>query len=105
VFPKEGRIEKRIRLSVPLEFSKLQYPNDTERAVTENVCSSGARVLSWQALEHDERLLVRFIELNMRTQARVVYCQRLGHGRFGLGIQFRGMSMSKRKNEYEFFDR
>jgi len=95
MFPKEGRIEKRFRLSLPLELSKLQQPNDTELTVTENICSIGARVLSWRAVEPNERLMVRFLELNLRTEARVVYCQRVRHGRFGLGLQFQGMSMSK----------
>ncbi len=93
--PTEGRIEKRIRLSIPLEFSKLRDPNGTERTVTENVCSIGARVLTRWAMEPNERLMVRFLELNLRTQARVVYCQRLPDGRFGLGLQFEGISMSK----------
>jgi len=95
VSPTEGRIEKRIRLSVPLELSKLQDPNDAERTVTENVCSIGARVLTSWAIEPNERLMVRFLELNLRTPARVVYCQRLPDGRFGLGLQFQGMSMAK----------
>ena len=95
MFPTEGRTEKRIRLSVPLELSKLQDSNDAERTITENICSIGARVLSWRAMEPNDRLMVRFLELNLRTEARVVYCQRLRHGRFVLGLQFQGMSMSK----------
>jgi hypothetical protein len=94
MFPTEGRTEKRIRLSVPLELSKLQDSNDTERTATENICSIGARVLTRRAIESNERLSVKFLELNLRTQARVVYCQRLPHGWFGLGLQFQGISMS-----------
>ena len=71
----EGRIEKRLRLSVPLELSKLQDPSGADRTVTENVCSAGARVLTRRAVEPNERLMVRFIEVNLRTEARVVYCQ------------------------------
>ena len=93
--PTEGRTEKRIRVSVPLELSKVQYPNDAERTVTENISSIGARVLSWRPMDPDERLMVRFLELSLQTQARVVYCQRLRHGRFGLGLQFQGLSISK----------
>jgi hypothetical protein len=93
--PTEERIEKRIHLSVPLELSKLQDPNGTERTLTENVCSIGARVLTRRAMEPNERLMVTFLELNLRTGARVVYCQRLPDGQFGLGLQFKGVSMSK----------
>lgn len=95
MFPTEGRTEKRIRLSVPLELSKLQYPNDAERAVTENISPIGARVVSRRPMEPDERLMVRFLELSLQTQARVVYCQRLRHGQFGLGLQFQGMSIPR----------
>ncbi len=100
MLPTEGRAEKRMRLSVPLELSKLQYPSDAERTVTENICSIGARVLSWRSMEPDERLMVRFLEVNVRTQARVVYCQRLSHGQFGLGLQFPGSSISKVAKEF-----
>jgi len=91
----EGRIEKRLRLSIPLELSKLQDPNGADRTITENVCSVGARVLTRRAVEPNERLMVRFLELNLCTEARVVYCQRLPDGRFCAGLQFQGMSMSK----------
>lgn len=91
----EGRIEKRLRLSVPLELSKLQDPSGADRTVTENVSSAGARVLTRRAVEPNERLMVRFIEVNLRTEARVVYCQRLPDGRFCLGLHFQGMLMSK----------
>jgi hypothetical protein len=94
--PTEGRTEKRLLLSVPLE---LEDPNGAERATTENVSSIGARVLTRRAMEPNERLMVRFLELSLRTQARVVYCHRLPDGRFGLGLQFQGMSMSKWKTK------
>ena len=92
MFPTEGRAEKRIRLVVSLEVSRLQYPSDAETTVTENI---GARVLSWRPMKPNERLMIRFLELNLRTQARVVYCERLRHGQFGVGVQFQGLSGAK----------
>jgi hypothetical protein len=100
MFPTEGRTEKRLRLRVPLELSKLQYPNEAETTVTENICSMGARVLSWRAIEPNERLMVRFLEFNMRTQARVVYCQRVRHGQFSVGLQFQGFSLPTGAKEF-----
>jgi hypothetical protein len=100
MFPTEGRAERRIRLSVPLEVSTLQCPNDAETTVTENISCIGARVLSWRPLEHDERLMIRFLELNLRTQARVAYCERLRHGQFGVGLQFQGLSLGKGVKEF-----
>ena len=100
MFPTDGRAEKRIRLVVPLEVSKLQYPSDAETTVTENISSIGARVLSWRPMEPNERLMIRFLELNLRTQARVVYCERLRHGQFAVGLQFQGLSIAKRTKEF-----
>jgi hypothetical protein len=87
-----GRIEKRIRLVVPVQISSLQDPSTIERTTTENVCSIGARVLSQAAKALNERLLVRFLAGDLRSLARVVYCQRLPDGRFGIGLQFQGGS-------------
>lgn len=88
----EGRIEKRIRQALPLELYTLQSQASEERTITENVCSLGARVLSLRTRQPNERLMIRFLELNQRILARVVYCQRLPDGRFGVGLQFQGMS-------------
>jgi hypothetical protein len=83
-----GRIEKRIRLAVPVQISSLGNPSAIERTTTENVCSVGVRVLSQAAKELNERLLVRSLAGDLRSLARVVYCQRLPDGRFGIGLQF-----------------
>jgi hypothetical protein len=83
-----GRLDRRIRLAVPVQISSLQNPSLTERMTTENVCSIGARVLSQAAKERNERLLIRFLAGDLRSLARVVYCQRLPDGRFGIGLQF-----------------
>jgi hypothetical protein len=83
-----GRIEKRIRLSVPVQVSSLQDPVALERTATENVCSLGVRILTQKARELNERLLVRSTVGDLQTTARVVYCQRLPDGRFGVGLQF-----------------
>ena len=92
--PHEGRIEKRIQLAVPLEVSRLWDPAGPEHTITENVCSSGVRVLTRQALAPSERLIVRSLETDLQTQARVVYCQRLADGRYGVGLQFPGIAIN-----------
>jgi len=89
-----GRLERRIRLAVPVEVSSPQNPSASERTTTENVCSLGIRVLSQRAKELNERLLVSSIVGDLRTLARVVYCQRLPDGRFGIGLQFQGRTVS-----------
>jgi hypothetical protein len=90
---RSGRLEKRIQLSLPVQISSLYDPTTTERATTENVCSLGMRVLSQKARELNERLMISSLVGDARAVARVVYCQGLPDGRYGIGIQFQGQSV------------
>lgn len=91
---RSGRLEKRIRLAVPVEISSLQDPSATERTTTENVCSLGVRILTQRAKELNERLMISSLVGDLRTLARVVYCRRLPDGRFGVGVQFQGVALN-----------
>jgi hypothetical protein len=91
---KSGRLEKRIRLAVQVEITSLQYPSANERTTTENVCSLGIRVLTQHARELNERLMIRSLVGDLRSLARVVYCQRLPDGQFGLGLQFQELAVN-----------
>jgi|SRR5882724_1475005 len=91
---RSGRLEKRIRLAVPVEITSLQYPSANERVTTENVCSLGIRVLAEHARELNERLMISSSAADLRTLARVVYCQRLPNGRFGVGMEFQGTAVN-----------
>jgi hypothetical protein len=90
---RSGRLEKRIRLAVPVEIASLQYASANERTTTENVCSLGIRVLTQHARELNERLMIKSLAGDLRTLARVVYCQRLPDGHFGVGLQFQGVAV------------
>ncbi|SRR5216683_7314824 len=85
---RSGRLEKRTRLAVPLQISSLQDSTAIERTTTENVCSLGIRAVMGRPKELDERLFVKSLDGALQTLARVVYCQRLSDGRFGVGFQF-----------------
>jgi hypothetical protein len=89
---RSGRLEKRIRLAVPVEISTLRDRSATERTSTENICSLGLRVLTERHKELNERLMIRSLVGDLRAVARVVYCQRLFDGRFGVGMQFLGIN-------------
>jgi hypothetical protein len=91
---RSGRLEKRIPLSLPVQISNVYDPSTTERTTTENVCSLGMRLLTQKAKQLNERLMVNSLVGDLRTLARVVYCQRLPDGRFGIGIQFQGQSVN-----------
>jgi hypothetical protein len=85
---RSGRLEKRIRLAVPLQISSVLDPAATERTTTENVCSLGIRILTQRARDLNEQLMISSIMGELRALARVVYCQRLPDGRFGVGLRF-----------------
>jgi hypothetical protein len=89
-----GRLEKRIRVAVPVEITSLQYTSANERTTTENVCSLGIRVLTQNARELNERVMIQSLVGDLRTLARVVYCQRLPDGHFGVGLQFQGVAVN-----------
>ena len=85
---RSGRLEKRMRLAVPVEIFSPQNPAEAERTTTENVCSFGIRILTLQAKDSNERLMISSRVGD--ALARVVYCERLADGRFGVGLQFQG---------------
>lgn len=85
---RSGRLEKRTRLAVPVQISRREDPSTAERTTTENVCSLGARVLTRAAKQLDDRLMINSVAGDLRILARVVYCERLPDGRFGVGLQF-----------------
>jgi hypothetical protein len=91
---RSGRLEKRIRLVAPVEISSLLNLAVTERTTMENFCSLGIRILTQRARELNERLWVRLLDGDLRAFARVVYCQRLADGRFGVGLQFEGQAVN-----------
>jgi hypothetical protein len=97
---RSGRLEKRIRLAVPVEITSLQHPSANERTSTENVCSLGIRVLTLHARDLNERLMVSSLAGDLRTFARVVYCQRLPNGHFGIGLQFQGVAFNWPKDSF-----
>ena len=91
---RSGRLEKRIRLVAPVEISSLLNLTAIDRTTMENFCSLGIRILTQRARELNERLWVRLLVGDLRALARVVYCQRLPDGRFGVGLQFQGQAVS-----------
>ena len=89
-----GRLEKRIQRVIPVEISTLQDSRITERVSTENISSLGARIVTKRSVEQNERLMIRSLAGDQRTLARVVYCQRMTDGRFGVGMQFLGVRVN-----------
>src|SRR5258708_19702838 len=98
---RSGRLEKRIRLAVPVQISSLLDPAATEHTTTENVCSLGIRTLTQRARDLNERLMISSLMGELRTLAHVVYCQRLPDGRFGVGLRFQGHPITCPTNPFD----
>jgi hypothetical protein len=89
-----GRLHKRIRITVPIE---LLYPGEadvSEDAVTENMSPWGVRVVVKTPKEPDTLMLVRSPAPKFRASGRVVYCEPLPGGEFGIGLQLQGPPLS-----------
>jgi hypothetical protein len=82
-----GRSEKRIARSVRVEVCLGDEPKLNERTLTENVSAHGARVLMEQKLQPGERVLVSSPKEGARSQARIVYCQRVSESSFAIGLE------------------
>jgi hypothetical protein len=85
-------------LAVPVQISGILDPAATERTTTENVCSVGMRILTQRARNLNEGLLISSLVGDLRTLARVIYCQRLPDGRFGVGLMLQGQPINWSKS-------
>jgi hypothetical protein len=83
----DGRIEKRLTMSVPVYLASLREPYAGERTVTENVSPYGARVWTKQPWHPEERVLLSSPETGLHAQARVVYSQRMKNKEFAVGLE------------------
>jgi hypothetical protein len=63
-----------------------------EKAVTGDISSRGARVISTSEYSIDDTILFSLPAGHFTSAARVVYCDALGQGGFGTGLEFVGSS-------------
>ena len=87
----KGRKEKRLPIMVVVNLAPL-VPEDAEkheRTYADNISAHGARVRStyaWQLGEHAE---IAPTSGETAVHGEVVYCQRLDHDRFFVGLKVR----------------
>jgi hypothetical protein len=86
-----GRSEKRIGRTVSVEVCIQDEPKLLkERMLTENVSAHGARVFMERKLPPGQQVLVKSPKEGVRSEARVVYCERVSEGRFAVGLELSG---------------
>ena len=81
-----ARTERRIARAIAVELSPPGPLLAREGGLTENVSSRGARVVTRHGWKPEEHLLLKSLHGSFRSQARVVYCERLPNNTFALGL-------------------
>jgi len=87
---KLGRFERRQPREISMTMSNLKPPVVHETAVSENVSPGGFRLLSNYARNRNDIVEVTLQNTRHQRLARVVYCQKLSDGRFGIGLELLG---------------
>jgi hypothetical protein len=86
------RAENRVDLKVTAMLVGRHDKLGVERTITENVSPRGVRVISTSEWMIDDTILVALPAAHFTAVARVAYCDALGQGRFGTGLEFVGSS-------------
>ncbi len=81
------RLEERISLNIRVDLCSLDVRQRPREAVTENVSTHGARVLSSKPFKPSARLNVHSLPGDLRARARVIYCEQVGSDSFAIGLQ------------------
>jgi hypothetical protein len=80
------RTEGRIARAMAVQLSTIDGSASAEKAFTENVSARGARVVTKQHWKPEERVLLKSLETDFQSQARVTYCQHLPRKVFAVGL-------------------
>ncbi len=82
-----GRSDRRIPKKVAVELARPDGSHRRELAIVQNVSTRGMRVATEHVWHAGDPVLLSSPESGIRTQARVVYCQRLENNRFAVGLE------------------
>src|SRR5712691_7716470 len=82
-----GRMEKRSARAVAVELSCPDLSHPPETTFTENVSLHGVRVVANQRWRVGDRPLLKSLEGDFRSQAQVMYCQRLPNSALAVGLE------------------
>ncbi len=72
-----GRSDRRIAKEVAVELARPDASQRRETAIAQNVSARGMRVATEDVWPPGDPVLLSFPESGLRTQARVLYCQRM----------------------------
>jgi len=81
------RRERRFAISIRVELFRRGDSPVSEKTVTENVSSRGARVFTERARNPGELVQITLADDGVKRRSRVAYCQRLQSRRFAIGLE------------------
>ena len=82
-----GRSEKRSAAAVTVMLTSPDPPFPTELALTENISSRGARVVSKGLWGKNNSLVIKSLEGDLQSEARVVYRQPIRENVYAIGLE------------------
>ena len=82
-----GRSEKRTAAAVAVMLTSLELTSRTELTFTENISSGGARVVTGKLWSANDSLVIRSLEGNLESEARVVYRHPAREKVYGIGVE------------------
>jgi hypothetical protein len=82
-----ARSDKRITKEMAVELVRPHASQFKETAMAQNVSARGMRVATEQVWRPGDPMLLSSPESDFRTEARVVYCQRMENNGFAVGLE------------------
>lgn len=82
-----GRSERRVARAVGITAHHSDGSSLPDGALTENVSTRGARIVTESKLRLGEMIEIDFRDGEIQFDGRVVYCQQLLDGRFATGLE------------------
>jgi PilZ domain len=88
----DGRMEKRLPIAIVVNLAQVQglSANGTELTYTDNISAHGACVVSSRAWQPGEVAEVTSLKDRVALRGRVIYCEKRGDERYGVGLSFHG---------------
>jgi hypothetical protein len=82
-----GRSDKRITKEVAVELARPDASQLKEATIAHNVSARGMRVATEHVWFPGDPVMLSSSESGVRTEARVVYCQRIENNKFAVGLK------------------
>ena len=82
-----SRSEDRSVAAVAVMLTSLELTSRTELTVTENISNGGARVVTGTLWSANDPLVIKSLEVDLQSEARVVYLQPTREKVYAIGVR------------------